>query len=1288
MDRLIARYRFDDESRPGADASGHGWDARALGSSAPHIAEIAGRRAAVFAGGSGGTSYFELPAEIFRGISDGGGITVTAWVNPGHSRSPWERIFDFGRSEHGPYLFLTRNLRGVCYCDGDIAADPLSTCAPGEWVHIAMTVSGTKGGTLSSAGPVIYENGEPAADGQISQTASGTYKKLREWFASFENGENYVRNYIGRSQFAVDADFAGAISDFRIYADALEADEILDIMCESLAEGEILAPAAKRLNVHHHILMEPLALPDSLLRGRVSVSWESDSPEVLRLEAASSFKPSGAGEAVPCISETAGLFAVPCRVNTPSAAILTARLTHGSAHTEKQFSFTVLPEETAPYTLTIHADQPVLDISETLYGLFYEDINNAADGGLYAELVRNRSFEAFTFDTYDSRSGENGRSTGRNRTPLDGWYGDTDKLTVRRDGGLAGLFSRADEDGNTTYVTAAPGAVITNRGFSDASGNFAMHFVRGEKYDFTVWAKSETETAFSVRLLDAQGKPASNSLRVSVSGGWKKYGCEEEGKRLELTAERDCMGQLELSFEGELSVDMVSLFPRRVWGAEEEQTSATAHANYTGNPNYRLRRDLVEAMRDLHPSFLRFPGGCISEGSYIWDNVYDWKDSVGPVEARRENYNVWGYMMTLGLGYMEYFQLAEDLNAVPLPVMACGVLCQARSDYANPAGGALQEKYIRNFTDLIDFAVNTDFEHNEWAALRRSMGHPAPFQLHYLGVGNENWGEEFYASFEEFYERITAYMKKNYPGYELHIISTVGAQADDLAYQNGWRYLSGRMPGGATVRFTDGSSSFSKDVEWYRYQKDFMETIADEHYYRSNEYLLENADRYNYYMRAYRPDGAVNDAGTSKVFVGEYASTDKNTLAGAVAEAAVMTGFERNSDVVRLAATAPLFNKVLTDGSYRWTPDCIWFDDETVWRTPNYYVQQMFAGNIGKKLLNTSFSTWRDGQKYSLEPSGGVELLTGNADILIKHLCVSANCGGSVLFEQDFAQGLPQECLLWPGTRTEQEEQGVLLCAGEEQTGLYFPGSFADCTVTAVLERRSGEDGFIVGVGADGPGADGNAVRYVIGQDGKTAVRVIKDGVEGYMLGDFSSGTAAGNLRAAVDENLQNGVEYKIEIIYGGIFAKPGMKFADETAGRTLRSGCYAAEGYGAYPHLICSHRARGQKSYSFDYKLEAYNRFVFHSVTRGGNRIYAKLVNADSYAKRVRLELEGLDTAAQLPKQAEWSCLTAPEELVNVPNVNRRGAEAVVPEKRQLEIQNGAVSVELPAFSVSVIAI
>lgn len=1230
--KLTAHYTMADVSCPGKDYSGNGNNAVLCGTVAPVVKEIDGRCALTFAGGQHGTSYLKVPVSALKGVSDNSGITIAAWINLKKGTSVWERIIDFGNGAGSDNLFLTRNLRGVCFHNGDLSADPGKALPEGEWIHIAMTVSGTKCGTLSSAGPIIYVNGEIAANGLISQTSSGTYLKLRGWFDSFkELEENYTDNFIGLSQYDADDDLSASICDFRIYNDALEADDIIRLMCASLSDEELVSLAIdKYLPVFPKLALNDMTLPTSFMAGKINVTWSSDNKAVITDDGR--------------VNDT----------DKPCMVTLTATVSLGDIIRTKSFTLTAVPKNMAPYTLTIDGSNEVLDISRYLWGLFYEDINNAADGGIYAELIQNRSFEAFTFDTYDSRSGENGVSTGRNRNPLFAWFGDTDKMAPKCEGGLNEYFGIADKaDVNNYYVEVADGATIYNRGFCDSNNHCSIYVKEGAKYDFTIWAKTDNNAEITVQLVDAEGNAVSNAATVSVSGStWKKYGAES---KVTLTGSKAGLAQFKMMFNGNAAIDMVSLFPQEVWGATEEAASSTAHANYLGNKNYRLRRDLVEALVELHPTFLRFPGGCISEGSYIWENVYDWKDSVGDVELRKENFNVWGYMMTMGLGYMEYFQLAEDLNAAPLPVMACGVLCQARSDYANPAGGALQDKYIKNFTDLIDFAISTDFENNEWAKLRRYMGHEAPFDLHLLGVGNENWGPEFMASFEIFYERITKYMEVNYPGYELEIISTVGAQADDDAYKYGWKFLAGEMTGTAKVAFTDGVTSTEEEVSWYKYQKHFMETIADEHYYRSNYYLLNNADRYNYYYRAYNADGSINDAESSKVFVGEYASSDKNTLAGAVAEAAVMTGFENNSDVVRLAATAPLFNKVLTDGTYRWTPDCIWFDDETVWKTPTYYVQQLFAKYIGTKLLGTSFKTYENGKCVDLIPHGGVSVSAKNGKILVKSVKVISNTDGSVLIDADFTKGMPAEFAVYAGGSATGTPDGLILEGTAESYSTIYTPDFDNSNYKVVVSavKLSGVDGFYIGTMVTGMTTpQKNAIEYGIGMnDDTTGVKVYKEGVEGYTLGDFSSSICAGNMRSARYEEVALNKEYVITVN------------ADKKS-------------------LICDYKAvdGSFSSKVLDYKLEAYNSYVFNSVTKDDKHVYIKLVNAEDFTKNTKLVLSSINAK----DTAKVITITADSTLAHTANVNQKNCEPVAPVESTLTFDNNEATIALAANSVT----
>lgn len=1236
---MIAWYPFDDASDAGRDASGHNNTAVAKGTQKPVIKKVCGRNAAVFQGGTHGASYFELPENILKDVSDEGGFTISTWICCKRTVDVWERIIDFGNGNMGPYLFLTRFLRGVCFAGSDIYADAGHDCPLNEWMHVAMTVTGTKGGSLSSAGPRIYLNGELMVDGFISQTSSGTYKMLREWFKTLDNPANYGHNYIGHSQFPADADFCGAMSDFRLFKDALSEVDIIGLMCESLSEEDILKLAKdKFLLPPRNIITRDIKFQHSLMEDRVQVSWSCDHPDII----------SNTGEV--------------SHVETPSGVCITAELKCGSSSLQKDFVVTVMPKKTAAYEITIHGNNEVLDISKTLYGLFYEDINNAADGGIYAEMVQNRSFEEFSYKVYDAASGENGKSSGRLHNPVRFWFGDLEKATVRKEGGLNEHFHLTDPDVNAYYIEVESGAKLYNRGFCDNNLALSMNLLEGNSYQLTIWAKSEKGAKINVSLQDAKHQEVSNQITIDVNdNGWKKYTADK------LTASQTVMGQLALEFEGDAAIDMVSLMPDNVWGANEEDSSKTAHTNFLCNSNYRLRRDLMQVLTEMHPTFLRFPGGCISEGSYIWENVYDWKESVGDVEVRKENYNVWGYMMTLGLGYMEYFQMAEDLNAEPLPVMACGVLCQARSDYANPAGGSLQEKYINNFTDLIDFAISTDFEKNEWAALRKSMGHEAPFGLHYLGVGNENWGEEFFASFEAFKHAIDLHMEKNYPDYELHIISTAGAQADDDAYKEGWKFLAGYMKGGASVRFTDGEKSFEKDVTWYPYEKNYLGTIVDEHYYRANDYLLENADRYNYYYRAYENGKLVEDQ-VSKVFVGEYASSDKNTLAGAVAEAAVMTGFERNSDVVRLAATAPLFNKVVSDATYRWTPDAIWFDNDSVWRTPNFYVQQMFAENIGEKLLETSYYTYEAGRKKLLEPCGGVSIAVAEGEAVFKKLTVVSNETNETLFEQDFSKELNKALL--PLSIDEDHIctlDGGLKVIGDStrRRGYYLnQADWKNYTVTVSIEKLTENTQIFVGAGLQGVSDKSfsteklNLLEYCVGygNDG-TGLKVFKDGKEGYTMGDYSSSVFAGNLRACYDEPVPAGQEYQVTFNYGGENGKS----------------------------IHCFYTGKdGVKKAPLDCKLESYNRDIYHSVTKDSDKVYIKLVNADYFDKILKVSLQDLAVEAQ----AEAITLTGDVELLHLPNINIKEAENIAPVSREIEVPEDGFEIMVPASSVNVVVL
>ncbi len=529
--------------------------------------------------------------------------------------------------------------------------------------------------------------------------------------------------------------------------------------------------------------------------------------------------------------------------------------------------------------LTADARSVRCDMSDTLYGVFFEDINHAADGGLYAELLCNRSFEFENilnpqrFDHYQ------------------GW-----QFNLAPD--ARGKIALMDVDGlnanNPHYlrVSVREGHYrMANEGYGSTTLSGGIALVPGEGYDVSVYLRSQDFNGeVTVALTDGSGKLLSDSVRFTPDGAWRKYeGCLTAKEPLDETS-----AYLSLIFagQGDVDVDMASLMPQNRFGKEW--------------PGGGLRSDLVEALRELHPSFLRFPGGCVAEGSYYHRNFYNWKDTVGPVEARKENFNTWGYGQSFGLGYYEYFCLAEALGALPLPVVHAGMLCQARDTREAPLEGEALRAYIQDVLDLLEFARGD--AQTPWGALRAEMGHPEPFDLRYLAIGNENWGSVYFNHFAA----IAQAVKEAYPD-----ITTMVAAGPTANNEDAWRVIRAR----------------------------FADSMVDEHYYMDCDWFPEHTWRYNAYPR------------TTKVFLGEYAAhapaaggKRPNTLYSALCEAAYLTGVERNSDVVAMCCYAPLFAR---DGMQQWTPDLIWFNATEVLRTPNYYIQQMFAATLGKQVVES-----------------------------------------------------------------------------------------------------------------------------------------------------------------------------------------------------------------------------------------------------------------------------------------------------------------------------------------------
>jgi len=531
--------------------------------------------------------------------------------------------------------------------------------------------------------------------------------------------------------------------------------------------------------------------------------------------------------------------------------------------------------QTAKNDIIVRADQPVAAVEPTMWGFFFEDINLGADGGIYAELVKNRSFEFYK--------------------PMMGWKVLGKPLT---EGDLLVVNRQSANTANprflcvTLHNTKKGSLGLNNEGFR------GMGIRKGLGYDFSfMYRLSSPDVKMYIELINEKGEGIGTTTVTAVNSHneWKKI-------KTSFTATSTVpKASMNIWFEGDGSIDldMISLFPQDTW---------------KGRPG-GMRADMIQMLADMKPGFIRFPGGCIVEG-FDLSQRYQWKKTLGPVEERQLIINRWNfefshrptpdYFQTFGLGFFEYFQIAEDIGAEPLPILNAGMACQFNSAELVPLNQL--DPYIQDALDLIEFAngdVNT-----KWGKVRADMGHPASFHLKLMGVGNENWGPQYIERLKIF----TKAIKEKYPSIKL--VNSSGTDPNGERFD----YLNGEL-------------------------RKMGADIIDEHYYRRPEWFLQNASRYDNYDRK-----------GSKIFAGEYAAqsdktvsvNNKNNWQTAIAEAAFMTGMERNADVVCMASYAPLFANV--DG-WQWTPDMIWVDNLHVYGTPNYYVQKLFSLNKGTNVV-------------------------------------------------------------------------------------------------------------------------------------------------------------------------------------------------------------------------------------------------------------------------------------------------------------------------------------------------
>ena len=530
--------------------------------------------------------------------------------------------------------------------------------------------------------------------------------------------------------------------------------------------------------------------------------------------------------------------------------------------------------------LVVDASVSKAKIQPTMYGIFFEDINFAADGGLYAEMIKNRGFEF--------------------EKPMMGWLEpNTNRFSLNKNSGSAEIIKTQDSKFNRNIccvtINNDKRYVLMNEGFR------GMGIKKNALYCLSLNASVQSGNIQKINFafVNDDGKELGNSNIMPDGKNWTTY-----KTKLKATA-TEAKAKLKITFEGTgvIDLDMISLFPEDTWKGRKNG----------------LRKDLVQLLYDLKPGFLRFPGGCIVEGRTLAKR-YQWKNTIGPVEDRTVLINRWNtefkhrltpdYFQSFGLGFFEYFQLAEDIGAEPLPILNCGMACQFNTAELVPLDKL--DPYVQDALDLIEFA-NGPIS-SKWGKVRSDMGHPKPFNMKYIGIGNEQWGQQYIDRYKIFEKAI----KEKYP--DIKIVSAAGPYPDGELFD----YAMDKM-------------------------KNLNADIVDEHYYKLTEWFRENATRYDSY-----------DRNGPKIFAGEYAAQsvgiaspdNKNNWECALSEAAFMTGLERNADVVVMSSYAPLFANA---NAWQWTPDLIWFNNLSSYGTPNYYVQKMYSTHRGTDLLSISF---------------------------------------------------------------------------------------------------------------------------------------------------------------------------------------------------------------------------------------------------------------------------------------------------------------------------------------------
>ena len=774
-------------------------------------------------------------------------------------------------------------------------------------------------------------------------------------------------------------------------------------------------------------------------------------------------------------------------------------------------------EESADYSLNIDPEDEIHDISDLLFGIFFEDINFAADGGLYAEMVANRSFQYTEIAENDE---------------LYAWK------TV---GNAVNEVIKDDNENylninNTNYLVmkneSSEPAGIENRGFLDG-----MAVKENESYNVSFYAKAADYSGkFTVRLAVNGEIQAEKILIDEISDEWNKYTLTITSP---VTAHEGVTLQL-LIDEGEVCFDMISMFPENTFKGRENG----------------MRKDLGEMLEALSPKFLRFPGGCIIEG-YDDDTAYDWKDSIGvdenrepllfggtygDVAARKQGINLWTNIaatddplpsfMSYGLGFYEYFQLAEDIGAIGVPVLNCGLFCQMRGKGPVEMYTPEFQRYIDDMLDLVEFCRGD--ESTVWGRVRTAMGHEAPFELKYICIGNENEGQVYFERYSAFLE---AFNKEKAENPELY-------EGLELIYSAG----------------TDDATSGAQYLPSYEYAKNELDKMnsknvldfagaTDQHYYNDPIWFLRNADYYDEdnYKRSLSEMTDTPYGGGINVFLGEYAARS-NRLEAALAEAAYMTGLERNGDIVKMAAYAPLFGQLTAT---HWSPDLIWFNNHQVTGSISYYAQKLFSTNQGTKVLSHEL-TGAEIQEGSITGKVGVGTWYTSAEF--DNLTVTDNETGKTLGKDKFS--IKNMWWNWEtptdgkwkikggklnqlDTWMEYSDTGSVAYFGDD--------TWSDYTYTLEATKTGGDEGFLIHFGVKDTG---NNYFWNLGGWGNTrsVVQKIENGIKTEILATNT------------DFTVETGKTYEIKLEVSGTLVKgyiDGEQHFEYDFGNDAYAECY-----------------------------------------------------------------------------------------------------------------------------------